>query len=146
MSAAAAPIAMTQFAEAIQDLPVGNLHLKAAEIRNSILHLQLSIEELIKYADNGDTDCAEAIQENQQTIVSMEQRISLLKDEVKRRGLVWPSEAGSEALLVGKIGSNGTGDGGQRATSSASVTPGHETSSTLNLQNTQDNSDEGLHL
>ena len=89
MSAAAGPISPQRFAEAIQDLPVGNLHLKAAEIQNSIAHLQNSNDQLQDFADEGDADCAEAIQENRIVIQRMEGRILLLRSEVEKRGLKW---------------------------------------------------------
>lgn len=97
MSSAAAPISAERFAEAIEDLPVGNLHMKAAEIRNSILHLEVSNEQLKSYANEGDRDCAEALQENREVIARMEERLDLIKSEVMRRGPPWPQEEeGSE--------------------------------------------------
>lgn len=89
MSSAAAPISAADFAEAIQDLPLGNLHSKAAEIRNSMLHLLASNEQLQTFADEGDQDCAEALQENIGVLARMESRLSLLKQEVERRGFMW---------------------------------------------------------
>lgn len=89
MSAYVAPISLDRFAEAVAELPVGNLHAKAAELRNSIAHLVSSNEHLRQYADDGDQDCADAIRENQEVIGRMEMRISLLKHEVESRGLLW---------------------------------------------------------
>ncbi|KAL8691973.1 MAG: hypothetical protein Q9218_002897 [Villophora microphyllina] len=89
MSANAAPISLDRFAEAIAELPVGNLHAKAAELRNSMAHLVSSNEQLQQYADDGDQDCADAIEENDEVIRRMETRISLLKNELENRGLPW---------------------------------------------------------
>ncbi|KAI4194938.1 MAG: hypothetical protein LQ350_007481 [Teloschistes chrysophthalmus] len=89
MSANAAPISLDRFAEAIAELPVGNLHAKAAELRNSIAHLVSSNEQLQQYAVDGDQDCADAIRENNEVVERMQSRISLLRNEVEGRGLPW---------------------------------------------------------
>lgn len=89
MSSTALPIPPQRFAEAIKELPLANLHFKAAEIRNSIAHLVSSNQQLQPVADEGDSDCAEAIQENLVVIERMEERISLLKGEVEGRGFKW---------------------------------------------------------
>ena len=92
MSSSSQPIPPHRFAEAIKELPLSNLHSKAAEIRNSILHLEASNQQLKPYADDGDTDCAEAIQENVSVIQRMEERIRLLKVEVEGRGFKWEED------------------------------------------------------
>ena len=97
MSSNAAPISARRFAEAIQDLPVGSLHSKGAEIRNSITHLSRSNRELRPHAQEGDQDCLEAMQENSDAISRMEERIGLLKIEAARRGLPWPNDLNSIA-------------------------------------------------
>lgn len=89
MSSTSAPIPAHRFAEAIKDLPLPNLHYKAAEIRNSIEHLESSNQQLQSFADDGDSDCKEAIEENVIVIQRMEQRIQLLKQEVEGRGYKW---------------------------------------------------------
>ena len=89
MSSSSQPIPPHRFAEAIKELPLSNLHSKAAEIRNSISHLKASNQQLKSYADDGDRDCAEAIQENVSVIQRMEERIRLLKVEVEERGFKW---------------------------------------------------------
>ena len=89
MSSTALPIPPQRFAEAVKELPLANLHFKAAEIRNSIAHLVSSNQQLQPIADEGDSDCAEAIQENLVVIGRMEERISLLKGEVEGRGFKW---------------------------------------------------------
>ncbi|KAL9099241.1 MAG: hypothetical protein Q9163_005232 [Psora crenata] len=105
MSAAATPIPPHRFAEAIADLPLANLHDKAAEIRNSISHLEHSNEQLQQFADQGDTDCTDAIAENRVVIQRMEERISLLKEEVERRGYRWGEDEDGE----GKAEAGGNG-------------------------------------
>lgn len=101
MSAGAAPIPLERFAEAIAELPLGNLHAKAAELRNSIAHLVSSNEQLQEYADEGDRDCADAIRENEEVVARMEARIALLKNEVENRGFHWgedqPATANGES-------------------------------------------------
>ena len=89
MSASVNPITPEQFAAALESLPLGSLHSKAAEIRNAIAHLQTSNEALQGYANDGDKDCAEALEENQLVITRMEERVELLKVEVERRGYMW---------------------------------------------------------
>lgn len=89
MSSSSQPIPPHRFAAAIKELPLSNLHSKAAEIRNSISHLEASNQQLKSYADDGDRDCAEAIQENVLVIQRMEERIRLLKSEVEGRGFRW---------------------------------------------------------
>ncbi|KAL8730251.1 MAG: hypothetical protein Q9181_004735 [Wetmoreana brouardii] len=101
MSANAAPISLHRFAEAIAELPIDNLHAKAAEIRNSIAHLDSSNNQLRQHADDGDPDCVDAIKENEEVIARMEARINLLRNEVESRGLPWGDEEPS--TLNGKL-------------------------------------------
>ncbi|KAL8955121.1 MAG: hypothetical protein Q9193_006901 [Seirophora villosa] len=89
MSASAAPIPLERFADAIAELPLDNLHAKAAELRNSIIHLVASNEQLQEYADDGDAECADAIQENEDVIERTRDRIMLLRNEVENRGFRW---------------------------------------------------------
>ncbi|KAF7951751.1 hypothetical protein EAE96_007050 [Botrytis aclada] len=106
MSADALPISPAAFAEALKDLPMSTLHLKAAELRNSIAHLDYSNEELKPFAEGiapecvdgkADEDCIDAIRENEIVIARMETRISLLRTEIEARGGVWGEyEAGAE--------------------------------------------------
>lgn len=105
MSSSSQPIPPHRFAEAIKELPLSNLHSKAAEIRNSISHLEASNQQLKSYADAGDRDCAEAIQENVSVIQRMEERIRLLKVEVEGRGFRWGED--EENLNNGGIVTNG---------------------------------------
>lgn len=89
MSSDSQPITPARFRAALSDLSVDSLHAKAAEIRNSITHLQSSNEQLREYAMEGDKDCYEAMIENEEVIERMEHRISILKEEVEGRGLRW---------------------------------------------------------
>ncbi|KAH6678268.1 hypothetical protein B0J14DRAFT_582316 [Halenospora varia] len=97
MSSESTPISPARFAEALKDLPISTLHLKAAELRNSIAHLDYSNEQLAPFANgtepslNGapDEDCLDAIKENEVVIARMTERIGLLKAEVERRGASW---------------------------------------------------------
>ncbi|KAL9127719.1 MAG: hypothetical protein Q9175_007679 [Cornicularia normoerica] len=99
MSSSATPIPPQCFAEAIKELPLSNLHFKDAEIRNSIAHLVSSNQQLQSFADEGDSDCAEAIQENLVVIQRMEERISMLKGEVEGRNFKWvEDETRSESV------------------------------------------------
>lgn len=89
MSASATPIPTAVFALAIKDLPVENLYAKAAELDNSILHLRDSIEQLRPFVEEGDSDCQEAVLENDEVIGRMLRRLESLKNEVEGRGLSW---------------------------------------------------------
>lgn len=94
MSENALPITPIRFSEALQELPVESLHTTAAEIINSLTHLADSNEQLLPFAAEGDAVCTEAIAENEAVITRMKARIDLLRAEVERRGLPWPSETG----------------------------------------------------
>jgi hypothetical protein len=89
MSSTSTPIPLHRFAQAINDLPLSNLHLKAAELHNSIAHLESSNQQLKPSADSGDQVCFDAIGENLEVIGRMEERIALLRQEVERRGFLW---------------------------------------------------------
>lgn len=92
MSAEALPIDPTAFAEALESLPADALHLKAAEIENTLLHLRSSNAQMLEYADAGDQDCKDAIFENLGVIARMNERLRRLRAEVEKRGLTWPNE------------------------------------------------------
>jgi hypothetical protein len=87
MSATSTPIPPSAFALAIRDLPLPNLHFKAAEIRNQVAHLIASNEQLKEFVD--DEDCKEAIAENEVVMGRMKERLDLLKAEVEGRGNLW---------------------------------------------------------
>jgi hypothetical protein len=110
MSSEATPISPARFAEALKDLPLSTLHLKAAELRNSIAHLDYSNQELKPFADgtepsaNGqpDQDCVDAIKENEIVIARMQERIALLKAEVEERGSSWLEFQSADELKNGE--------------------------------------------
>lgn len=113
MSNEALPISPARFALALKDLPLSTLHLKAAELRNSIAHLDYSNEQLKPFADGAegdggpDQDCADAIKENEVVIARMLERIELLKQEVEGRGSSWLEFQSAEELETGKEGEEG---------------------------------------
>ena len=96
MSSNATPISPARFAAALPSLPLPNLHLKAAELRNSIAHLEYSNSQLQPLAEEGDRDCKEAVEENRETIARMEERLELLKAEVEGRGFPWGEVRGAD--------------------------------------------------
>ncbi|KAI9734142.1 MAG: hypothetical protein M1818_006653 [Claussenomyces sp. TS43310] len=113
MSETSLPISPARFAAALRDLPIANLHLKAAELRNSIAHLDYSNEQLKPFAfpnshsapsedgvttTEGDPDCVDAIRENEIVIGRMQERIALLRAEVERRGASWIEFSTAEEL------------------------------------------------
>ncbi|EON67444.1 hypothetical protein W97_06698 [Coniosporium apollinis CBS 100218] len=126
MSATSNPIPPERFALALTELPLGSLHAKAAELRNSIAHLRHSNEQLTPYARDGDRECADAIRENEEVISRMEERVALLKAEVEGRGMPWVeveeekkghgNREGGERAANGEVGERGSsvdGDGAE---------------------------------
>lgn len=120
MSTQSTPIDPLRFAEALEALPLDALHAKAAELQNSIGHLRSSNDQMLPFADEGDQDCKEAMFENLGVIGRMNERVGLIKAEVERRGMPWPSEerqaesgVGSEAgeAIVAGRGEMVNGDG-----------------------------------
>jgi len=110
MSSTTTPISPAAFASALKELPLSALHLKAAELRNSIAHLDYSNEQLRPFAlgtepglSAPDDDCVDAIRENEIVIARMEERIKLLKKEVEERGQVWV-----EGIVTGEGEGNAT--------------------------------------
>jgi hypothetical protein len=133
MSHDSRPISPSRFLEAITDLPVGNLYAKAAEIQNSIAHLERSNADLAEFQD--DPDCKQALTENLETIRRMQERIDMLKREVTGRGLRWVEgdgykegvlEPGEEVTTVngtgGLAGANGTARANGAGSSAAART------------------------
>jgi len=47
---------------------------------------------MLPFADEGDQDCKEAMFENLGVIGRMNERVGLIKTEVEKRGMPWPSE------------------------------------------------------
>ncbi|KAF2431045.1 hypothetical protein EJ08DRAFT_611252 [Tothia fuscella] len=111
MSSEAAPITPARFRIAIHDLPISNLHAKAAELRNSITHLLSSNAQLQEFADAGDIDCQEAISDNEVVLARFRERIQMLREEVEGRGMRWVEDEMGE--WEGKPAVNGdAGTGG----------------------------------
>ncbi|KAJ5630660.1 uncharacterized protein N7484_010760 [Penicillium longicatenatum] len=126
MSAETHAINPEAFAEAIADLPLSAVYSKVSELRNSIAHLHRSNEELRLFlAESQDTEEEKKelegyVIENEGVVTSMNERISLLKVEVERRGQTWIEEKGEEKDMNGEAPvseetavpvSNGTGAG-----------------------------------
>lgn len=109
MSSTATPISPARFAAALSSLPLPNLHLKAAELNNSIAHLEYSNLQLQPLAEDGDRDCKEAVEENRGTIARMKERIELLKAEVEGRGFRWGEGDGEGGKGKRNAGMNGDG-------------------------------------
>ncbi|KAK6337677.1 hypothetical protein TWF730_003069 [Orbilia blumenaviensis] len=85
MSASAAPIPLDQFAAALLDLEIPQLHQESARLQNSLYHLERSNTTLAEYPD--DEDCKDAIRYNQGVIEQQKQRIEIVKMELVRRGV-----------------------------------------------------------
>ncbi|KAF9248944.1 hypothetical protein DTO013E5_8099 [Penicillium roqueforti] len=91
MSTQSLPITPGAFAEAIKELPLAVLYSKVSEITNSIAHLKRSNAEIRAYIaesndseeDKKDLECHAT--ENEAVMVSMNERIMLLKTEVENR-------------------------------------------------------------
>lgn len=92
MSSDSRPIDPLRFAEALETLPLDALHAKAAELQNSMEQLRSSNEQMVPFADEGDQDCKDAMFENLGVITRMHHRVELIKAEVEKRGMPWPSE------------------------------------------------------
>lgn len=97
------------FAEAIADLPLSAVYSKVSELRNSITHLHRSNEELRLFlAESKDSEEEKKelegyVLENEGVVTSMNERISLLKVEVERRGQTWIEEKGEEKDSNGEV-------------------------------------------
>ncbi|KAK5703581.1 hypothetical protein LTR17_021995 [Elasticomyces elasticus] len=161
------PIDPARFATALEALPLDALHSKAAEVRNSMVQLRNSNEQMVPFADAGDDDCREAMFENLQVIARMNGRLVLLKREVERRGQVWHTdpndlrdeteeEDGMEGLesngLNGTNGQHATvnGGGGSNEAPAPRAPSGRLTDEELRRQLEAqmggDEDDDGVHL
>ncbi|KAK4161982.1 hypothetical protein QBC43DRAFT_322614 [Cladorrhinum sp. PSN259] len=101
MASQAEPITPERFATALKDLSLPSLHLKVLEIRNSLAHLDYSNEQLRPFAfspESPDQDCLDAINENEQVIERMQERIRLVREEVEGRGCSWTEFQSKEEL------------------------------------------------
>lgn len=102
MSSDALPITPVAFAAALEALPLSTLHLKAAELRNSLAHLEYSNAQLEPFAhppagEEPDPVCTEAIEENVVVMGHMRERLELLKDEAEKRGVGWGEFVGQNS-------------------------------------------------
>lgn len=95
MSCSSLPITPTAFSEAIKELPLSAVYSKAAELRNSIAHLQRSNTELRAFlvescdSDEEKKELEGYISENEAVMASMNERIALLRTEIENRGQIW---------------------------------------------------------
>lgn len=95
MAGASQSISPAAFAAALKELPLSGLYAKAAEISNSIKHLQRSNEEMREFAaescesERDRSEMHSYVVENEGVIALMRERIQLLKDEVGSRGQRW---------------------------------------------------------
>ncbi|KAK1964298.1 hypothetical protein LY78DRAFT_659455 [Colletotrichum sublineola] len=140
-SADTSPISPARFAEALRELSLPTLHLKALEIRNSILHLRYSNAQLKPYAEGAattldaadasagrpDPDCVEAIRENDAVIARMEERLQIIRDEVEGRGHSWnefrsKEEIESEQQQDGAAHANGVNGTASQVTTTTTTT------------------------
>lgn len=104
MSSESLPITRERFVKALEGLSLSSLYLKVAELRNSILHLEKSNQELEEFVrQEDDKECYEAVLENREVIARMEERIDLIKKEVTEvRCLPWQPEDGDRIVEVGE--------------------------------------------
>jgi hypothetical protein len=136
MSSESRPIDPLRFAEALETLPLDALHAKAAELSNSIEQLRSSNEQMVPFADEGDQDCKEAMFENLGVITRMHNRVELIRAEVEKRGMPWPSEEGAAGVDVRRLREFGMeGENGEqivvgRAESGAPVVNGEAANGT----------------
>lgn len=95
MSSESLPINPAAFAEAIKELPLSAVYSKVAELRNSIAHLHRSNSELrlfLAQSQDPEEEKKELegyVVENEGVIVSMNERVQLLKTELENRGQPW---------------------------------------------------------
>ncbi|KAF3480293.1 NIF domain-containing protein [Arthroderma uncinatum] len=118
MSAESRPIDPAAFAEALQDLPLSSVFAKIAEVENSTAHLErsnLELRRFIQESPDGETECEEAVAENEVVIGRMRERVRLVKLELERRGEKWPEPASNledeEAETAGRERSSADGQG-----------------------------------
>ncbi|KAK2053315.1 hypothetical protein LY76DRAFT_597915 [Colletotrichum caudatum] len=137
-SADTSPISPARFAEALRELSLPTLHLKALEIRNSVLHLRYSNAQLRPYAEGAattldaadasagrpDPDCVEAIRENDVVIERMEGRLRIIRDEVEGRGHSWNEFRSKEELESDQSANGVNGTAAQETTTATTATNG----------------------
>ncbi|KAJ5684771.1 uncharacterized protein N7477_001116 [Penicillium maclennaniae] len=95
MSSESLPINPAAFAEAIKELPLSAVHSKLLELRNSIAHLHRSNAEMRLFlAESEETEeekkeLQSYVEENEGVVVSMSERVELIKTELENRGKPW---------------------------------------------------------
>lgn len=95
MSRESIPISASIFADAIKELPLSAVYAKVSELRNSIVHLHRSNNELRSFitesceSEDDRREIETYVSENEGVVSSMEERIVLLKAEVENRGQLW---------------------------------------------------------
>lgn len=125
MSSDALPIGTAAFSAALEALPLSTLHLKAAELRNSLAHLEYSNAQLEPFArppagQEPDTVCVEAIAENAIVMERMRERLALLRQEAEKRGVGWGEFVGEDGIDVGgETGGSGEGQTAEQTESNA---------------------------
>lgn len=82
-------ITPARFRLALRDLPPDALQTKAAELLNTLHHLQVSNAEMKPFADDGDSDCKEAMDENVGVMARVRERLGSVREEVEGRGMTW---------------------------------------------------------
>lgn len=118
MSGESLPITASVFAEAIKELPISAVYSKVSELRNSILHLHRSNDELRSFindsceSEDDKRELESYIAENASVVASMEARIMLLRAEVENRGQRWIEvENPADATAVGNQETSTTANG-----------------------------------
>ncbi|KAI9670708.1 MAG: hypothetical protein M1831_005928 [Alyxoria varia] len=151
MSAQSRPVTDERFSDALGPLPTETLYDTAASIKNSLVHLNSSIDQLQPYVRDGDETCKQAVEENLGVIRRMTTRLSLLEQELEKRGMPWMEELnGGQATTGTSTSATQVHSGPQshievvdiRSTRDHRHTPGrHDSSATTN-----ENSNHGVHL
>ncbi|RVD83644.1 uncharacterized protein DFL_005424 [Arthrobotrys flagrans] len=134
MSASAAPIPLDQFAAALLDLEIPQLHQESARLQNSLYHLERSNTTLAEYPD--DEDCKDAIRYNQGVIEQQKQRVDIIRLELVRRGV----SVGHMDLDTPEPVSSSTGDAQATSAASGSSAPAN------GAANGHAGEDEGVYL
>nr|OQO23143.1 hypothetical protein B0A51_09629 [Rachicladosporium sp. CCFEE 5018] len=98
-----------RFAAALVELPLDALYSKAAELRNSITQLRSSNAQMLPFAEGGDADCREAMFENLAVIGRMQERVTLIREEVERRGQRWHDGEDEGMGRIEGVGAQGGG-------------------------------------
>lgn len=85
MSADALPISPAAFAEALKDLPMSTLHLKAAELRNSIAHLDYSNEQLKPFAEGKAPECVDGKVDEDWCVIFISYTFTHIAERIKKQ-------------------------------------------------------------